>query len=570
MRPTHGSAPAILFAALCVVSVPTEGADAWNVKPDPITDPVKIPTKWTTSIPVSLGSRVIYPNTASPFVAIGQNRDDDDVRELWDLRDQTKKGTIRGKAGSLIKEVFRLSPDGKRLAGRAGESSMQTPNIEIWSFETGERVRRIEPSPAPKELDVFEFAGPNRLALVNETDKLKKIQVVDLDTGKTLWSHTAPDGFVPATLAVSPAAKYIAYLGKKRLYVLHADTGRPAGQLDTTEALGAALSFSPDGKEIAGLYFESPGGRLMAWDIEKGTVSVDYHLAAGPTFPVGGQFVGGPKIDWLPDGSAWLLADHAIVDRDNGRWVWTLIQAKNDIGGLSPKILDADHALALVGRPMAAKRLEVITLPWPQIDASLKAAQSESPAILRPGDSIGLKFYIEKLRGSSAQEVQAELAKALTASLEAQGMRVADGQTVVLHVRYNEEETGSPLYARKLGERFDFRNPTGPAYHATKFKAELALTSGNPNKPIWTEELAASYAPFGLVQGEVSDKSIRDGGFATFLRSAIPSVTIPFFIPKDTKLSMLPGVTTPTPSPSLRGGKATSRPTTRGRSGSKP
>src|SRR5262249_40546695 len=141
-------------------------------------------------------------------------------------------------------------------------------------FANGQRIRQIEPTPKPKNLDVFDFASPNHIVLVNETAKEKVIQLVEIETGKVVWTKPTPEDFIPETVALSAGRKYFGFLAKNRLYVHETVSGKAAGTLDGPEGRGAALAFSPDGKEIAGLYFEAPGGRIVAWDVEKGEIVV--------------------------------------------------------------------------------------------------------------------------------------------------------------------------------------------------------------------------------------------------------------------------------------------------------
>ena len=114
----------------------------------------------------------------------------------------------------------------------------------------------------------------------------------------------------------------------------------------------------------------------------------------------------------MPDGSAWLLNGHALVNRKDGAWVWSLFAPPyaDPKTGRIPfgadvfvytqcvHLLDNDHALAGLGGKGVPHRLEVVSLPWPKIDATLKAIESDAPALLRPGGSLSLQFQIGAVR----------------------------------------------------------------------------------------------------------------------------------------------------------------------------
>ncbi len=312
------------------------------------------------------------------------------------------------------------------------------------------------------------------------------------------------------------------------------------------------MAFSPDGTELAGLFFEAPGGHLVVWDLAKGEVVVEHGLLGGPTFKTPGWSDAGARpIDWLPDGSAWLIAGHALVNRKDGRWVWNLFAPsyRDAKGAMRPnaliysqavKLLDDDHVLAGL-KGSTGGRLEVVAIPWPQIDASLKALESDTPALLRAGGAVTLKFTIGNVRFSNPKEVKDGLREAIIEGLAAEGIKVADGQKVVLQIKHSEEP--GPSY-RIIGP-----NVAGnQSVISTKFTTELNLFVPGAKGSVWTDQKGDT----GLghitnsrsTGGRVNEQGMRTGGFEG-VKKAVKTLGLPYFIPLpgDKNLAILPGTT---------------------------
>jgi hypothetical protein len=300
------------------------------------------------------------------------------------------------------------------------------------------------------------------------------------------------------------------------------------------------------------LFFAAPGARLIVWDVAKGEVVVEHALASGPTFKTPGWGDAGARsIDWLPDGSAWLLAGHALVNRKDGRWAWNVFSPsyKGSDGKTNPnaliysqavKLLDNDHALAAL-KARTGGRLEVVALPWPQVDASLKALESDAPALLKSGGSLSLKFNVGNVRFSNAKEVEAGLTEAIRDGLAAEGITVADGQPVVLQIRY-AEEPGPPYRIFGPGAGGN------QSVTSTRFTTELSLIVPGAKGPVWTDQKIETglgrFTTSRKTGGRVDEAGMREGGFEG-VRESVKSLGLPYFIPRpqDKNLAMLPGTT---------------------------
>jgi WD40 repeat protein len=542
----------VSFAALALLSGGFPALAGWDVKPDPPGKPLQLAVKPGMALPLPNppGLWPLYPTTPSAFVAVGQNNVESDVREVWDLQAFQRTGAIKGKLGSSHTSPMRLSPDGKFLAVTATDADPDRA-LEVWSFADGKLVKRIEPKPRPKKILGFDFAGDGRLVVVIESEIAKLLQIHDFNTGAVVATHGLPAKFQENSLAFSPGRKYVAYLTDAELRVVELEKGKLVGS-QPAKGLCNGMAFSPDGTELAGLFFAAPGGRLIVWDFAKGEVVVEHALPSGPTFKTPGWGDAGARsIDWLPDGSAWLLAGHALVNRKDGRWVWSVFApAYMDANGKmksnaliysqAVKLLDNDHALAAL-KARTGGRLEVVALPWPQIDASLKAVETNAPALLKSGGSLSLKFSIGNVRFSTAKEVEAGLTEAIRDGLAAEGITVADGQPVVLQVKY-AEEPGPPY--RILGPGASGNQ----SVTSTRFTTELSLIVPGTKGPVWTDQKIETglgrFTTSRKTGGRVDEAGMREGGFEG-VKESVKSLGLPYFIPRpqDKNLAMLPGTT---------------------------
>ena len=542
-----------LLLALSLLAIAPADLRAGDLKADPPSTPYELSVKPGMSLvlPNPAGILPLYPSTPSPFVVVGKNDAADESREVWDLRTFQRTGTIKGKVGSSSSSAARVSPDGKYLAVTATETEPDRV-IEVWSFGDGKLVRRIEPKPRAKKILAFDFAANNRLVVAVELEVAKLLQVYDFVNGSMLGSLPLTAKFQEESLAMSPGRKTAAFLVAKELRVVDLESRKTLGSLAGDEAC-YALSFSADGSEIASVNFLGNGGHLKVWDLAKGEVVVDHPLPSGPNFATPGwSDLGSRSVQWLPDGSAWLIAGHALVNRKDGRWVWNVFSPPfRDADGRfredaliysqGVRMLDNDHVLAGLKAPGGGGRLEVAAIPWPKIDASVKAADSDGPSLLNRGGSLSLKFLVGSVRFSSPQEVEAGLTAAIAEGLAARGIKVVDGQPVVLNVKYSEE-VGPPyrVFGTNIG--------ANTTVNSTRFNLDLALTVPGSKAPVWSDKKAdaglSSFTTARSTGGKMDEAGMRQGGFDA-VKVAVKNLGLPYFIPRpqDKDLATLPGTT---------------------------
>jgi hypothetical protein len=545
-------------------------AGAWSVMADPPAEPIAIPVDPGYEIAVPMGQGVLYPGTPSNFVALGQNTKESDVRQVFDLRTKAVVGEIQGKFD--IAREAKLSPDGELLmtAGKPGPKSV--PTVDLYSFKTGGLVRSFVASPGAAFIGLLGFAKGNQPVtaqfIANGT-----ISVWDPETGTLVRQLAGPATFTVETTAISPGGRYLALISNDpSLVVFDLTTGKKVGEKSIPKA-GASyqnpegLSFSPDGTELAALFTAGTDTKLYAWDVAKGTVVVDHTLKGNVKLNVkGAQSYKGRALEWLPDGSAWLVCGHTMVDRAGGRAVWIFRDGEGDFYPEPRILIDNDRMLTVAG-PTNDRRLEVVALPWKQVDKALKAIEAKTTAYVRPGQPVSLKIDIGEVRFGAADQTRAGITKTLVDRLAAEGIPVAEGQPAVLHITYGEAASAVLREMKSNGPLPGFGGtPTGRTVQATKALCSISWELAGQRTPIWAERL--DFDPTNLmVQGEATDAKARDAAFGA-LKYNLAGVPLPYFIPKFSSLSTLPGVTTLSTAKATAGNKATAKPTRRGQTSS--
>jgi hypothetical protein len=251
------------------------------------------------------------------MVAIGDNLMPDDERQVWDLRGNALTGKLSGQKFSASPPV--LSPDGAHVAlVPFGKQSIVT----VWTLKTQTSVR-IEPGFTPGLID---FAGPGKLLLAELRGSTLRVQLRDATTGRREREYEGPSlGDVPALtrdmLAVSPGGRYLAVVAPGDLWIwdlkLGSAAGRRAVPWNTRELLFPCrgLSFSPNGRELAGLFETQGQARLVCWDVAGGEVAFELtfpSLKFRPETPVA---YAGQVLGWIGQRQGWLLYGHAQIDR---------------------------------------------------------------------------------------------------------------------------------------------------------------------------------------------------------------------------------------------------------------
>jgi hypothetical protein len=296
-------------------------AVGWKVKVDPPARVAKLPADFTKEVTVpATNTEVVFPTaTGSPFVAVGDNFDDKDERQVWDLQTNTMTGKLVGRrfsAGAV------LSPDGAHLALMPLK---ERDLVDVVALASGKSVRIDTGIPA----DVVDFAGPGKLLVAGKQGAAIRLRVWDATTGKRERDFDGPllgtTALARDMVAVSPGGAYLAVVTPDDLWLWDMKTGTAAGRRSLPWNARnwllpcRGLSFSPDGSELAGLFQIDDKSRLVSWDVARGESVFDV------TFPPLQLGVGTPTaykghvLGWVGDRRGWLLYGQMFIDRKADR-----------------------------------------------------------------------------------------------------------------------------------------------------------------------------------------------------------------------------------------------------------
>ncbi len=334
-------------------------ASRWDAKVDPLAAPLRTPTTKSFSIafPANFGTggETTYPAVPSPFVAIGKNFFDKDMRQVWDLASKTQVGQVKGPLGWDDKTVA-LSGDGAYLAGKTSHRN----TVEVRGTKNGRVVQSFD-TDGPFT-DYVRFAGSDNLIYGNLGKG--RLQVSAVKSGDKVCDLRIGERPEPTGTAVSPGGAYLAVAsaGDAKLELHDIKTGAVVGEAGTPRNKNfickcVGLNFSGDGAEIAGLFESFSDYQIVVWSAATGKMLDQFDLAKTVKQPT---FYKDNGLEWFPDRSAWLVLGHAVVDRQSGKKVWNLPYDDKDLKVSPRHFLDNDHAVVVsFGNGMALRTADI-------------------------------------------------------------------------------------------------------------------------------------------------------------------------------------------------------------------
>ncbi|HEV3004885.1 MAG TPA: hypothetical protein VGX78_10510 [Pirellulales bacterium] len=325
-------------------------------------------------------SKVVFAEGTSPFVAV------DGV--VWNLSKSERTGRTGAKGGAAF-DLEALSSDGKFYAQSGG---IGDPTVVVYTCDKGQVHKRLPFQKAGTNVQFVGFAPPVRLKVSDDAAPRlitaaswafeTRVQVWSLDTGKMINEYKTPDlDFDDVAMGLDGkhfAAKLAKLDRNKGLAIYDLKTGKLAAKprFSGKSTWGAeAMQFAPDGQELAAL--DELGLHLTVWD---GTTSVVFEAETGKNDRHGWERdIGyqGPPIEWLPDGSGWLLYGRYLLDRSSRRVVWKLEAGTHH----RFRFLDQDHLAVVRGKFGGSNKLVGIAIPWKLIHAALAGNASQREAL---------------------------------------------------------------------------------------------------------------------------------------------------------------------------------------------
>jgi len=179
---------------------------------------------------------------------------------LWDWKLEDTVMTLPGGKSPVVS--FAWSEDGMKIAGGSKEG-----DIYIWDTRSGENIRTIKGHNERVE-EIIWFPGGEKFVSLGGYDE-NTIKVWELDTGNKLLSlnELQIDG-----LALAPDGAKIAGGAWNKIVILDALTGDQEEEIDIPEGWIQGLSWSADGKCLAGIIQteERPWHKIIIVDPESG------------------------------------------------------------------------------------------------------------------------------------------------------------------------------------------------------------------------------------------------------------------------------------------------------------
>jgi Tol biopolymer transport system component len=204
--------------------------------------------------------------------------------KVWDA--QTGKELIALKGDKPVVYSLSYSPDGKRLASSAGESSRTPGEVKVWDAQTGQELLSLQGLTQPVFAVCFSPDG-NRLATVGGP-----VTVWDARTGRHLFSPSNNSESLEYAVCFSPDGKRLAYprtptgaQGQRNVAVelWDLESGQQVLSLKGLTGPVTGVCFSPDGKRIASGSWDQT---VRVWDVQTGQLLLDLKAHTGPVWGV--------------------------------------------------------------------------------------------------------------------------------------------------------------------------------------------------------------------------------------------------------------------------------------------
>ncbi|HYT88470.1 MAG TPA: hypothetical protein VEL76_07160 [Gemmataceae bacterium] len=349
----------------------------WKVEVDPPPAAVVGPPAPDLNIPLSAQARLIYPGTASIFVAVGTPAKMSYGAKIWDLQNMKDMGKL-GSPFALVDEA--LSPDGKYFAARLVRKDKTI--VEVWSVGAeGQKPTRLEVDPRPAYLALVDFARPGRVVTAKYGAPNATFQIWDIGTGLETGRFETSN-FVYKIEAFSPGRRYLAVADKEKIMVHDLAAAKPAGEIELPKGYDAVrgLAFSPDGKELAAYLEQGQRSHLLSWDVAAGEVVREHRWDKGPNALAQKSTLSPPLgLQWLQGQGGWLILGQVLVEHTTGQHAVILPAAVNDPTLGTRRLFGPKHVLTMSG--FAGKQqLTAVPLPAAQIASMLNVVREDALA----------------------------------------------------------------------------------------------------------------------------------------------------------------------------------------------
>jgi hypothetical protein len=385
--------------------------------------------------------------------------------------------------------------------------------VETWDPITGRPLRRFKTQARIHEDNSAASPDGRFVAAVNDG-----VIILDVASGRQVARLKSPkkvrdpyDDFVvnpkPVAAAPAPAEPPAKATPKPRAGASAKANNAPpalpkANVVSPLSWSASGLCFSPDGKELAGLFTFVTAARIIVWDV-KGNVLQEAWV------PDGSFAMEGPALEWVPDRSGLLVYGRYLFSRSVGRVVWEIQPPDNDHRF---HFLEKNW-LMLADGARSNSTLAGVRVPWDRINKSLEAMSlPKTAAHVRPGVAVALKVEVGQLHSMDKQQMTEVLTRGFSAHFTRGGLRIDDTGRCVLRCTYEETVTDQRIIAR----------------------VTFQLTAPKEKEPVWQTERNNMFIRAADAKPEEPYGQLHS------LMEGEEQVLVPYFVPADKSLSPLP------------------------------
>lgn len=543
-----------------------------------LVDPPRKSTNWTADPQLSidlkdLDEKFIVPNVHTPFIGFKGTGQNSQIISVWNLATGKEVNVVNLEIPD--KKYYydlntKISFDGKYLLTTAKDPETKISKLAVFNVSTGKLVSEWEAGTAGAHINGYKFSGPSTVlakTLKKENNSFTSIlKSWDFKSGKLIKEvllKTNSNDFNTYNYRITPGGKYLISGNIRTLSVYDLSSLELVKKVDLFELLKAAdtanivsnslslteKEISDDGSELGLLMKDLNGTSLWTLNLKDGSVVNELYFPGDlyDAFSEPGYL--NSKLTWSPEGKGWLLYGAIFVDRQRKQVTWALKPVPNVISRarilLTPDSLVTQTASAMRdadGKTLYNRKPFLVTVPLPleEIQQTLAAYDKRSEAYLGAGQQVSLEVNVGNIKFGKPDEVKSILSDVITQRLKTDGFQVAADQPIVFKIEY-QEQAGNTLQLAK-NVKPSAENPlgrvaTGKTLETTAALFELSWIDQETQKTLWSKKVAIN--PQVLYLREATAEGARTEMFEN-LQSRLLAEFIPYFIPKDDKLKMLP------------------------------
>lgn len=538
-----------------------------------LVDPPPVVAEWPESSKLKIDLKeidedLILPSSFSPFVGLKYKNHRIYKMDIWNLAIEKKVGQIsipRDKNWIVLSPKFKLSADGKHVLLTFINKDSKIAKLATWNTQTGERIAEWDVDPVPTTVSLYEICGTKKAfakMIRKEGTRYKTIlKLWDLTTGKLLKeSEVKSSEFNHSNYKISPGGNYLISYNHNEIFIYNLASLELIYKKELVLFIDSNVShpslqnidISADGKELGLLVSGSDTTSVWVTNLESGKSTKEYGIEGNLRNVFSEPSYGGSNLILTPSGDSLLLYGALLVDRKSMRSVWLYhpvpnVIMRNDLfitphyilAGTDSALKDARGRLKIRRKP----RLVSVPLPEKKIVDSLSAYASGNDAFLKEGQQVSIEVKIGKVKFTNIDEVKSILGDVIQERLESEGFQIGEDQPIVFKIEY-QEQAGNKLQLTKRGRPSPGnplgRTATGQTIDSTAAAFKLSWVEKATKRTLWSKQALVN--PRFLILRDATAEEAREQMFEG-LQNRLMAESIPYFIPKDKNLSMLPGET---------------------------